>query len=112
MNYKAIKDGLSAIDTRISNERQEILSIIDVLFGNKKQIKLEINQPLASHNGETFAVDSIHNSENDEFDIQKPEVSGMNNDGVRFLAPLDELDTDTLLQIADSILTEKTKVIK
>lgn len=95
-----IRNHISEADKKISELRQEILADIDIMLSKKKQYIFDGDQPLASHNGVSFAIDSIH-GENKEENIECVEVSGVDNNGGRFVAPMDELDTDVILQIAD-----------
>jgi len=94
------KDGLlqryQKASTQLHSSRIEMLELIEVILKEKKSFKLIDEQPLVSHNGNTFPVEKV----------TKKSVFGMETNGVNYSAPLDEIDTDVLEQII-TILFDK-----
>ena len=89
---KSIKEQIKNIDSALSYiNKQSIRLIKEILTSSKKKsINLVVDdQPLISHGGTCFAVDKV----------TKKEVTGMDNDGVRYKVPLDEIQTDDLCAI-------------
>lgn len=104
---KNFKPTLESLDLELTAVRNNITNLIENIFKAKKGRKtfdLENEQPLASHDGQTFPVEKVYIVKNEEKEGGKEiVVEGMDNNGVTHTAPLSEIDTDTVWQIANEL---------
>jgi len=102
---KKLRAHISDVDAQISELREELLADIDIMLSKKKKFIFKKDQPLVNND---YAIDSVC-GEDEKLDIDEPEVSGLDNDGRRYITPIRELDTDVLLKIADIMCKQLEK---
>ena len=102
----ALRHRITNSDARLTEIREEILEIVSAMFSENDAFYFDEQQPLASKDGEEFAIETA------EKDIDNSFVTGTNNDGREFYLPIDQMDTDKLMQLADCMcsLLEKKSV--
>lgn len=104
-----MRDYISDIDTRLSDIRAEILADINFMLTVKKLFTFK-DKHLFQLTGNKFEIDSLYKQNDDEPGVIQAEVSGIDSKGNRDIVPLNELDTDTLLRIADEMCNQYDKL--
>ncbi len=95
MNTRAMRSNILANDWRVTTIREELLENVNIMLKEKSVFNFKDDQPLASKDGEQFAVGTVEKGDEHSF------VTGVNDDGDEFYLPVEHLDTDALLQVAD-----------
>ena len=100
----ALRHRISNSDYRLTEVRNELLEITEAMLKEKSVFNFEDDQPLATKDGEQFAVETVEKGDdNDSF------VTGKNNDGREFYLLIDQIDTDSLTFILDRMCKELEK---
>ena len=90
-----MRSNILANDWRVNTIREELLENVNIMLKEKSVFNFEDDQPLACKDGQEFAVGTVEKGDEHSF------VTGMNNDGKEFYLPVEQMDTDALLQVAD-----------
>lgn len=101
MNKTEYTERLEATQTQIENARITILAMIDLLMGDKPQIKLQ-GQTMVYNNDGCFVVDSIAHPINSDDKI----VSGIDNNGNRRAVAVEDLPVDKLHEVVITMVNQ------
>ncbi len=103
----SLQSSISNLDYKLTLLRSEVMETIKTVFDTtkKSEFSIEDDQPLASHSGNSFAVSTVEFNPSDDDDKETQiYVRGMNDDGNEYSSPIDELDTDVLVQVANKLI--------
>lgn len=101
MEKSEYTERLEATKTQIENARITLSAMIDLLMGNKPQVKLQ-GQTMVYNNDGCFVVDYIAHPINSDDII----VSGIDNNGSRRAVALEDLPVDKLHEVATTLVNQ------